>query len=375
MRWPRIGARRGRRPAPAGAARGGGCRAPCPGAGPRRGGPPEGRGEPGRGGRPAPRGSHRRRRPGPLPRSAAPRRMRQDHRTSPPDRPPGRPPGQALALDLADEGEHRRRVLTRRVDADREICGADCARADRRGGAARELAVGLGHERGGALVARGDDPDAGGVEALEQAEEALARDGECLPDADGAKRVRDEPTDGPRRCRQRLRSGLGGGGRVASARRRAALRASASTARWRTQIGRGLGHDRLAGSGSAASGSRVGSAGLRLGDPLTRLGLDGVDRSGRPAGAADSGASAASSVGSVVVSVTIPRPSRSSGGLRPAPSSSRRRRWRGDHREDESGNHHDGHDDHRHPRVARPWHHGPVTGSSRTGAAPPRPAP
>ena len=34
------------------------------------------------------------------------------------------------ALDLADDREHRRRILARRVDADREVGGADRARAE-----------------------------------------------------------------------------------------------------------------------------------------------------------------------------------------------------------------------------------------------------
>src|SRR4029079_10675058 len=100
----------------------------------------------------------------------------------------------------------------RRMDADREIGRADRARADGRGRAAGELAVGLGHERGGALVARGDAPDAGGVETLEEAEEALAGHGERVPDADGAQGVRDEPPDGPGRRRHALRGWLGRGG-------------------------------------------------------------------------------------------------------------------------------------------------------------------
>ena len=64
------------------------------------------------------------------------------------------------ALDLADDHEHRRRILARRVDADGEVGRADRARpeADRR--PSGQLAVGLGHERGRALVAGRDDADA-----------------------------------------------------------------------------------------------------------------------------------------------------------------------------------------------------------------------
>ncbi len=110
-------------------------------------------------------------------------------------------------VDLADERKHRRGVLAGSVDPDREVGGAHAAGPDRSGRAARQLAVRLGHERGGTLVARGDDPDPGGLEPFEQAEEALARDGEGIPDAGGAQGVGDEPTDGSRpgglvRCRR-----------------------------------------------------------------------------------------------------------------------------------------------------------------------------
>ena len=42
-------------------------------------------------------------------------------------------------------------------------------------GSPGQLAVGLGHERRGALVAGRDDPDPGALEGVEQAEERLAR--------------------------------------------------------------------------------------------------------------------------------------------------------------------------------------------------------
>ena len=243
------------------------CRAPCPRAGPRRGGPRGARAEPGRAGRPS---AARIASPTAAGTSAALRGSAANAA-----RPPNvaawstswnasRP--QQLALDLADEGEHRRRVLARGVDADREVGGADGARADGRGRAARELAVGLGHERGGALVARGDDPDAGGVEALEQAEEALAGHGEGVADADGAEGVGDEPTDGPGRRRQRLRSGLGGRGLARLA---------------RLGVGRRLGRLRRARLGGGSIGARPR---LRR---LARLRLGGVrPRSGVGSGSA-----------------------------------------------------------------------------------------
>ncbi len=75
------------------------------------------------------------------------------------------------ALDLADDGEHRRRILARRVDPDGQVGPAHGTRpeADRR--SAGELTVGFGHERGGALVAGRDHPDARALERVEQAEE------------------------------------------------------------------------------------------------------------------------------------------------------------------------------------------------------------
>ena len=103
-----------------------------------------------------------------------------------------------VALDLADEREHRARVLPRRVDPDGEIGGADRARREARGRPTGQLPVGLGHERGAALVPRRDDPDPGVAERVEQAEERLARNGERVAHAGGPQGVGDEPPDGPR---------------------------------------------------------------------------------------------------------------------------------------------------------------------------------
>ena len=100
-------------------------------------------------------------------------------------------------LDLADDREHRGRVLAGRVDPDREIRGPDAARAEADGGSTRELAVGLGHERGAALVASGDDADAGIAERIEEAEERFAGHGERVADAGAAQGVGDEAADGP----------------------------------------------------------------------------------------------------------------------------------------------------------------------------------
>ena len=286
-----------------------------------------------------------------------------------------------LALDLADEREHRRRVLARRVDADREVGGADGARADGRGRAAGELAVGLGHERGGALVAGGDDPDAGGVEALEQAEEALAGHGEGVADADGAEGVRDEPADGPGRRRQG--SGAGSAGGRALARRRPAPRArpsarhrrlgfgsparprrrSARSAAARPAASARLGRPPAADSASARP-PRLAPLDRRLGLGRGRLDLGSVGlglRRGRRRSSAPSQIPASFVVGRQVVCVSLRRHRGAAAGAATIATTS-------------AGDDHDGDDDHRDPRVARAWHHGPATGSSRTGAAPPRPS-
>jgi enoyl-CoA hydratase/carnithine racemase len=102
------------------------------------------------------------------------------------------------ALDLADDREHRGRILPGGVDPDGEV-----GRADRPGPEAHrrspgQLPVGLGHERRGAFVARRHDADAGAFERVEQAQKGLAGHGEGIPDAGRAEGVGDEPADGPR---------------------------------------------------------------------------------------------------------------------------------------------------------------------------------
>ena len=72
----------------------------------------------------------------------------------------------------------------------------------------------LGHERRGSLVTARDDADAGGFEGIEQPEEGLAGHREGVADTGGAQRIGDEPTDRslPGRWRRlglrRLRGGL-----------------------------------------------------------------------------------------------------------------------------------------------------------------------
>ena len=187
-----------------------------------------------------------------------------------------------VAFDLADEREHRCRVLARRVDADREVRRADGPRADARRRSAGQLAVGLGHERGGALVASRDDADARLVEPLEQAEEALAGHGEGVPDADRSEGVRDEAADGP------SRGGVAG----------AAVRRAPERARWArpAQVRRPASAD---GASSGVSGVGRGRLGLhgrraprapRLGPPARAPPRARACGSGSSTGASDGSA-------------------------------------------------------------------------------------
>ncbi len=77
------------------------------------------------------------------------------------------------------------------MDADRGVAGARPARHQEHAGFAGELAIGLGHERGAAFLAAGDEADLGRVvERVEHFEIALAGDAErhldpvCLEAAD-----------------------------------------------------------------------------------------------------------------------------------------------------------------------------------------------
>ena len=79
------------------------------------------------------------------------------------------------------------------MDADRGVAGAGAAGHQQHAGLAGELAVGLGHERGAALLAAGDQTDLGRVEQrVEHFEIALAGDAEGHLDAVRAQRRDDE---------------------------------------------------------------------------------------------------------------------------------------------------------------------------------------
>ena len=97
-----------------------------------------------------------------------------------------------VARDLADEQDHRRRVLERGVHADRGVGRARAARHEADARPAGELALRLGHEGRAALLPAGDEADALAVlvEAVEHGEEALAGHAE-----DGVDALRDQRFD------------------------------------------------------------------------------------------------------------------------------------------------------------------------------------
>ena len=185
------------------------------------------------------------------------------------------------------------------------FAAADGARpeADRR--AAGQLAVRLGHERGGALVARRDDADPGGLEGVEQAEERLAGHGEGVADAGRAERVGDEPADGPRSGRRRparlrARSAASGSTSVVGSARRARRSARGGSARlgasgsWPSaRDGPGAAASAVSRSGSAARLRSIGGlAGLG-----SRLGQGRVGARLRARSAGSSASVGGSSVG------------------------------------------------------------------------------
>ena len=105
-----------------------------------------------------------------------------------------------MARDLADQHDHRRRILERGMDADRGVAGAGAARHQQHSRLAGELAVGFGHKGGAAFLAAGHETDLGRVEQrVEHFEIALAGDAERHVDAMGAQRGDDELTAACRR--------------------------------------------------------------------------------------------------------------------------------------------------------------------------------
>ena len=89
-----------------------------------------------------------------------------------------------VGADLADEQDDRRRVLVRRVHADRGVGRAGAARHERHARLAGELGVGVGHEGRAGFVAIDDQADAARVmQRVEHGKIALAGDAEREVDA------------------------------------------------------------------------------------------------------------------------------------------------------------------------------------------------
>ena len=79
-----------------------------------------------------------------------------------------------MARDLADQNDHRRRILKGGMDADRGVAGTGPACHQQHSGSTRELAVSLGHEGGATFLAAGYETDLRGVEqSIEDLEIAL----------------------------------------------------------------------------------------------------------------------------------------------------------------------------------------------------------
>src|SRR5690606_22875869 len=89
--------------------------------------------------------------------------------------------GFAIALvpgNLADEQDHRRRILEGDMNAGGGIGGAGAARDEGHSRAAGKLDRCFGHHGGAALLAADDGLDAAAVEPVESGKKALARDAE-----------------------------------------------------------------------------------------------------------------------------------------------------------------------------------------------------
>ena len=84
-----------------------------------------------------------------------------------------------MAGDLADENDHRRRILEGGVDADRGVAGAGTPGHEQYAGLAGQLAISLGHKGRTAFLAAGDEANFGRVEQrVEHFEIAFAGDAE-----------------------------------------------------------------------------------------------------------------------------------------------------------------------------------------------------
>ncbi len=92
-------------------------------------------------------------------------------------------------VDLAHDGDERRRIRVGDMEGDRQVRGADGARHhdDRR--AARQGAVGGRHEAGAAFVTGGHDADSRGDQPIQERQEALPGDRVGNPDPGGGQGV------------------------------------------------------------------------------------------------------------------------------------------------------------------------------------------
>jgi hypothetical protein len=105
-----------------------------------------------------------------------------------------------LACALADQQDHRRGVLKRRVHADRCMRRARAARDDRHAGTARQLADGFSHVGSRRLVTAHDRLNSRGlvVQRIEHRQKTFAGHAEHALDAMRQQRVDDEPRAGGR---------------------------------------------------------------------------------------------------------------------------------------------------------------------------------
>ena len=107
------------------------------------------------------------------------------------------------AVDVADEQDHRLRILERDVDADAGVGRAGPAGDEAHARAARSSPVGAGHERRAAFLAAGDGLDRRAVaQRVEHRQEAFAGHGED-PVAALFDQAIDEQAGGGRRHGQR----------------------------------------------------------------------------------------------------------------------------------------------------------------------------
>ena len=186
-------------------------------------------------------------------------------------------PAAERALDLADDREHRRRVLARRVDADREVGGAH--RPGPEAAAGRPVSWPWASAMNAAppswRVATTRMPAASSASSRPRNDSP--GDGERVADAGGAQRVGDDgrPTRSGGSARARLGSRparAGGAGRLGCGR---PLGGSASAAARRSVVGLGRGVGRRTSPSAAsarrlaaAASSRVGSSARRAASPV-----------------------------------------------------------------------------------------------------------